>query len=85
MSKTIILNGTHYIIMKIFNKGELHQIGSNHSSDIDFKDFIKLYKHYTNEPYSCLVNDQLCHQIIHYDLGRTYSKMNISEKTKQSK
>ena len=25
---------------------------------------------------------QLCHQIIHYDLGRTYYKMNISEKIK---
>ena len=25
---------------------------------------------------------QLCHQIIHYDLGRTYYKMSISEKIK---
>ena len=29
----------------------------NHSSDIDFKDFMKIYKKYTKEPYSFLVND----------------------------
>ena len=29
----------------------------NHSSDIDFKDFMKLYKDYTKEPYSFLVNE----------------------------
>ena len=32
----------HYFIMKIPNKRELQQIASNHSSDIDFKDFVKL-------------------------------------------
>ena len=30
---------------------------SNHSSDIDFKDFMKLCNDYTKEPYSFLVND----------------------------
>ena len=29
----------------------------NHSSDFDFKDFIKIYKVCTNESYSFLVND----------------------------
>ena len=55
MAKTIRLNGT-YIIMKISNKRELQQIVSNHSSDIDFKDFTNFYKDYTKEPYSFLVN-----------------------------
>ena len=55
--KTIRLNATHYFIMKIPNKRELQQIASNHSSDIDFKDFMKLYKDYTREPYSFLVRD----------------------------
>ena len=45
VSKTIRLNATHYIIMKIPNKRELQQIASNHFSDIDFKDFMELYKH----------------------------------------
>ena len=47
----------HYFIMKIPNKIEFQQIASNHLSDIDFKDFIKLYKDFTKEPYSILVND----------------------------
>ena len=29
----------------------------SHSSDIDFKDFMKIYKKCTAEPYSFLVND----------------------------
>ena len=55
--KTIRLKATHYFIIKIHNKRELQQIPSNHSSDIDFKDFMKLYKEYTKEPYSILVNN----------------------------
>ena len=43
--------------MKIPNKRELQQIALNHSSDIDFKNFIKIYKKCTNEPYSFSVND----------------------------
>ena len=47
--KTIRLNATHYLIMKIPNKRHLQQIVSNHSSDIDFKDFMKFYKDYDLE------------------------------------
>ena len=43
--------------MKIPNKRELRQIALNHSSDIDFKDFIKIHKKCTDKPYSFLVND----------------------------
>ena len=43
--------------MKIPSKRELQQIVLNHSSDIDFKDFIKIYKKYTKELYSFLVTD----------------------------
>ena len=55
--KDVRLNTTHFFIMKIPNKRELQQIALNHSSDIDFKDFIKIYKKCTDEPYSFLVND----------------------------
>ena len=41
--------------MKIPNKRELQQITLNHSLDIGFKDFIKIYKKYAVEPYSFLV------------------------------
>ena len=42
--------------MKISNKKELQQIAINHSSDIDFKGFIKIYERCTTEPYYILVN-----------------------------
>ena len=55
--KDLRLNSTHFFIMKIPNKRELQQIALNHSSDIDFKDFMNIYKKYTKESYSFLVND----------------------------
>ena len=55
--KDVRLNSTHFFIMKIPNKRELQEIALNHSSDIDFKDFMKIYKKYTKEPYPFLVND----------------------------
>ena len=36
----------------------LRQIVSNNLSDIEFKDFMKLYKNYTKETFSFLVNDK---------------------------
>ena len=55
--KEVRLNTTHFFIMKIPNKRELQQIAISHSSDIDFKDFIRIYKKCTDKPYSFLVND----------------------------
>ena len=55
--KDVSLNSMYFFIIKILNKRELHQIALNHSSDIEFKDFMKIYKKYTTEPYSFLVND----------------------------
>ena len=42
--KNIRLNSTQYFVMKIPNKKELQQIAFNHSSDIDFQDFMNRYK-----------------------------------------
>ena len=53
------LNSTHFFIMKIPNQRELQQIALNHSSDISSKDFVKIWKKYTAEPYSFLVNDAM--------------------------
>ena len=55
--KDVRPNSTHFFIMKIPNKRELQQIALNHLLDIDFKDFIKIYKKCTAESYSFLVND----------------------------
>ena len=56
VAKDVRLNSTHFFIMKIPNKRELQQITLNHSPDIDFKDFMTIYKKCTAEPYSFLVN-----------------------------
>ena len=55
--KDIRLNSNHFFIMKNPNKRELQQIALNQSSYINSKNFIKIYKKYTAEPYSFLVND----------------------------
>ena len=55
--KDVRLNSTHYLIMKINNKRELQNIAINHSADIDYKDFMKIYIECTKEPYSLLTID----------------------------
>ena len=55
--KDVRLNTTHFFIMKIPNKTGLQQIAINDSSDINTKDFINIYKKYTDKPHSFLVND----------------------------
>ena len=57
--------------MKIPNKQELQQIAFNHSSDIDFQDFMHLYKKSTAKPvlFWSLI---LLHQIILYVSERIF-------------
>ena len=43
--------------MKIHNRRELQQIAIDHSADLDFKDFLKIYRNFTSEPYSFLTID----------------------------
>ena len=45
--------------MKILNKRELQEIALNHLPDINSKDFSKIYKKCTAEPFFFLVNDPL--------------------------
>ena len=49
--KDVRLNSTHNLIIKINNKRGLKNIAINHSADIDYKDFIKIYRECLNEPY----------------------------------
>ena len=55
--KDVRNNSTHFFIMKIPNKRELQQIAINHSSDINTKDFIEIYRKCTDKTYSFLVID----------------------------
>ena len=43
--------------MKIPNKREFQQIAFNHSSNIDFQDFMNLPQKLTAKPYSLLIID----------------------------
>ena len=55
--KDVRLNSTHYLIMKIQNKRELQNTATNHSADIDYKGFMKIYRKCTGETYSFLTID----------------------------
>ena len=55
--KDVRLNSTHYLIIKINNKRELQNIAINHSADIDYQDFMKIYRECTREPYNVLTID----------------------------
>ena len=57
ITKNVIINSTYYFVARIPNKRELQQMAFNHSSDIDFQDFINFYKKCTAKPYSFLVID----------------------------
>ena len=57
VSKGVRLNSTRYLIMKICNKKELQKIAINLSADIDYKDFMKIYRECTREPCSFLTID----------------------------
>ena len=50
--KDVRLNSTQYLIMKIKNKRELQYIAINHSADIDYQDFMKIYRECTKEPFT---------------------------------
>ena len=46
-----------YLIMNINNKRELQNIAINHSADIDYEDFIKIYRECTNESFNFMTSD----------------------------
>ena len=50
--KDVRLNSTLCLIMKINNRKELQNIVINDSADIDYKDFMKIYRECTKEPFN---------------------------------
>ena len=55
--KDVMVNTSHFFIAKITDKRKLRQITTNHSSDINTKDFANIFRKGTSEPYSFLVDD----------------------------
>ena len=52
--KDVRLNSMHYLIMKINNKKELQDIAINHSADIDYREFMKIYRECTKKYFNFL-------------------------------
>ena len=57
VTKDVTLNCTHYILFKLNNKRELQNIANYHSADIDYKDFIKIYRVCTKKPFNFFTID----------------------------
>ena len=57
VQKNIRLNLIHYLIMKINSRRELQNIPINHSADIDYKDFLEVYRECKREPFNFLTID----------------------------
>ena len=74
MPKDIRVNSTCSFIMKTPNKQDLQQTTLNHFSNIDFKDFMNVYKKCIAKPYSFLVIYVFVHQIILHVYGKIFSK-----------
>ena len=55
--KDVRLNCTHYILFKLNDKIELQNIAINHSADIDYNDFIKIFKQSTKDTFNFLTID----------------------------
>ena len=53
------LNSALDILMKIGNKKELKSIAEENSAHLDFKDFLKIYNHCTDKPYSFMIVDTI--------------------------
>ena len=64
--KDVRLNSNYYLIMKINIKIELQNIAINHSTDIDYKDFVNIYRECTKELYSFTILPY--QQVILWDL-----------------
>ena len=55
--KDVRLNCTHYSLFKLYNKRDLQNIAINHFADIDYKDFIKIYRDCTKELFNFFTID----------------------------
>ena len=58
LPKDVRLNSTHYLkIGRTNNRKELQNIAINHSTGTDYKDFMKIYREVTKEPFNFLTID----------------------------
>ena len=82
--KDVRLNCTQCIFFKLNNKRELQNIAINHSADIDYKDFVKIYRNCTKEPYNFVTIDtaQPVDKKFKKNFNDPLQKMTINEQIK---
>ena len=81
--KDVRLNCTHYILFKLNNKRELQNIAINHSADIDYEDFIKIYIICTRKPFNFFIIDTKNNKFIkHFD--QSFIKYDCKRSVKDS-
>ena len=64
--------------MKNSDTKELQNIAINHSADIDYNNFVRIYRECTKKPYSLLVNDTTLPASdaqVQYDIDRLAAKI----------
>ena len=79
--KDVRLNSTHYLIMKINNWKELQNFAINHSPDIDYNDFVKIYRECTRKPNSFLTIDTTFPASDHLRFGKNLSQSYKNDST----
>ena len=80
--KDMRLNSTHYLIMRINSGKESQNIKINHSADIDFNDFMRIYRECTREPYFFLTIDTTLSAGNPLRFRNTLIKMTATDKIK---
>ena len=62
--------------MKIHNKRKLQNISINHTADIDYKDFVKIYRECTKDPFLRFRNFKILKFV------KTFIKMTVTDQLK---
>ena len=69
------------MIIKINNRKELQNIQNNHSEDIDYNDFLKIYRECTRKPNSFLTIDTTFPASDHLRFGKILSQSYKNDRT----
>ena len=80
--KDVRLNSTHYLITKISNKRELQNIAINHSADIDYNNFMNIYRECTKESFNFLTIETMLPAGNPLRLVWIFIKMTVTEHIK---
>ena len=82
VSKDVRLNCTHYILFKLNSRRELQNIAFNHSADVEYKDFIIIYRYCAREPFNSLTIDTTKDKKFIKNFNETLQNMTVKDQLK---